>query len=138
MSTKTYSGSCHCGKVTFKADLDLSAGSGKCNCTYCTKVRNWSVLVKPEALHDVVGEEHLGAYAKEGRDISYGQHYFCKHCGINVFSRGNLPQIGGAYAGVMLAALDDAPIDELVSGPVRYGDGRNDNWMNPPADIRNL
>jgi hypothetical protein len=138
MATKTYNGSCHCGKVKFKVDMDLAQGSGKCNCTYCTKVRNWSVIVKPEALHGLVGEENLSAYAKEGRPIEYGKHYFCKHCGVNVFGKGYLKEVGGDYVSVMLAALDDAPIGELVGGPVRVSDGLNNNWMNPPTDSRHL
>ncbi len=116
MATKTYKGSCHCGKVKFEADIDLAAGTGKCNCTYCTKIRNWSVLIPEE----------------------YGKHGFCKHCGISTFSRGHLKEVGGDYVSIMLGSLDDASIDELVSGPQRYSDGRNNNWMNPPADVRNL
>jgi len=34
--------------VRFKADVDISAGIGKCICTIFTKMRLWSVSVKPE------------------------------------------------------------------------------------------
>mgnify|MGYP003394323252 CR=1 FL=1 len=79
----------------------------------------------------------MSAYMAAGRPEEYGKHLFCKHCGFSTFSRGHLEQIGGAYVAIMLASLDDTSIDELVSGPMRFSDGRN-NWQNPPADTRNL
>ena len=43
MDKKRYQGSCACGRVKFEADLDISQGTHKCNCTHCWKRRWWSV-----------------------------------------------------------------------------------------------
>ena len=56
MTMKTYHGSCQCKRVRFEADIDLSQGTGKCNCTSCWKRRWWSVKVKPEHFRSLGGE----------------------------------------------------------------------------------
>ncbi|MBA3678190.1 MAG: GFA family protein [Sphingosinicella sp.] len=136
MSAKTYAGSCHCGAVKFEAEIDLRAGTGKCNCSFCTKPRSWTAFVKPDALRVLSGEDALQGYRAHSQTPS--EHSFCRHCGVRTYERGHLEQLGGDYVCIHVASLDDASIDEQVAGPVRYSDGRNNNWMNPPNDTRNL
>lgn len=126
----TYHGSCHCGAVRFEAELDLAAASGRCNCSICTKRRNWSMLLKPAQFRLVAGADVLSDYQFASNS---GHHRFCRNCGCAPFGDGHVPEIGGDYVAVSLACLDDAPPEALAAVPVTYRDGRRNAWWEVPA-----
>ncbi|HTO34006.1 MAG TPA: GFA family protein [Pararhizobium sp.] len=131
----TYKGSCHCGKVRFEADIDLDAGTGKCNCSICTKRRAWNALIKPEDFRLLSSGDEMGEYQF---GTMSGHYHFCRTCGIMPFSDGYIEQIGGAFVSVSLACLDDLDPSVLAEAPVSYADGRNNAWWNTPAETRHL
>jgi hypothetical protein len=144
---KKYQGSCDCGKITFTASIDLSAGTGRCNCNFCTKNRYWGAIIKPEEFNLVSGQEWLSDYT-EGAPLTFkpgeviapyaGHHLFCKLCGTHAFGKGNLPEIGGEYVSINVACLDDVNFKEAMSSPIRYFDGRNNNWFSVPEYTAHL
>jgi hypothetical protein len=126
MPKTSYSGSCHCGRVRFTAEIDLAAGAGRCNCSVCVRTAVTSALVKPHELVVTAGEGDLSTY-QWGAKIS--TRYFCRHCGVHCFGRGHLAEIGGDYAAVNINCLEDV---ELADVPVNYWDGRHNNWEGGP------
>lgn len=136
MATKTYHGSCHCQRVRYEVDLDLQKGTARCNCSYCWKVRNWSAATKPEHLRVVEGKSELADYGFRPEAKNF--HSFCKHCGVRLYTHGDVPEIGGPYVSVMLSTLDDLPAEELAQSPIYYPNGKDDDWFHEPAEKRHL
>jgi hypothetical protein len=140
MGMKTYTGSCHCGAVRFEADIDLSAGVAKCNCSVCSKARAWFVVVSPEHVRLISGGDAQEAYewVPPGHSGSNLTYQFCKRCGIRTFGLGKRgPSSGGGpFRFVNVAALDDADPNDLAAAPTRYVDGRSERYDRPPADTR--
>lgn len=135
---QTYHGSCHCKAVTFEADIDLDAGTGKCNCTLCWKQRQWNAGgLKKEDFRLLSGEDALTDYSHSG-DWGEVHHLFCGSCGIATHGHGNIEAAGGEFLSVHLAALDDLPVEALVTAPLSYMDGLHDNWWEAPKETRHL
>jgi hypothetical protein len=130
---RTYTGGCPCGAVRFETDIDLDAGTSKCNCSMCTKSRMWGAIVKPDAFRLLSGEADLADYQPN----RYHQ-LFCKHCGVRSYGWGENPHLGGKFYAVRVACLEGVDIDELVNAPITYFDGANENWESSPAETRHL
>lgn len=130
-----YKGRCHCGAIQFEADIDFEKGSAKCNCSICAKARAWGAIIIPDAFRLIQGEESLSDY-QFGNKVTH--HFFCKHCGVRPFERGFHESVGGDFYSVQVACLDEVDIEKVFSGPVRFADGRNDNYLESPDEIRHL
>lgn len=135
MSIKKYSASCHCGAVKFEISLDLSLGTNKCNCSFCKKVRNWGVIVRPEAIKMISGDSNLTVY-EFGPKTAH--HHFCKTCGVRTFTKSYLEALGGDYRSVNLAIIDDLADKELCDLKVQFFDGINNNWYSSPQYTAHL
>jgi len=114
-------GSCHCGAVKFEATIDIAVVT-HCNCSICTKTMWTGASCKPAAFTLLEGEAALTGY-EWGAKVS--TRYFCKHCGVQCFGKGDLPELGGAFVSINVNCLDDVEVHSL---PLRHWDGRHNNW----------
>ena len=125
----TYHGSCHCGAVQYEADIDLEAGTGRCNCSICTKTRSWGVLLRPQDFR-LLADYQFGTMS--------GHHRFCRRCGVRTHGHGHVEELGGDFVSIQVATLDDMEPARLANLPIRYQNGRDNAWWNEPDEVRYL
>jgi len=109
-----YTGSCHCGAVTYDVDLEL----GKvvtCNCSMCSRSGTLLAFADPSSFTLRSGEDQLSNYTFNRHVIN---HHFCKTCGIKPFAHGKKrdgsPMVAvnvRCLAGIDLAALELQHVD---------------------------
>ena len=141
---QTRHGSCHCGAVKFSCEIDLApsdqrspqrrpgvwfSSSLRCNCSFCRKTRMWKNHVPAEQFKLLEGKDRLSHYRFGEGGID---HSFCGTCGVYPFVTASEPVMGGDFFCVNVACLDDISPEELAAVPIRYEDGANDDWGNPP------
>ena len=78
-----YSGSCHCGAVTFRIDAEI-AELTTCDCSLCTRKNALMAKVHESGLEILSGKDVLSLYQWNTRRA---EHYFCSRCGIYTFHR---------------------------------------------------
>jgi hypothetical protein len=87
MTEQHYQGACHCGAVTFEADMDLGTVIN-CNCSICEKQGLLLAFAAPDKFKLTAGEDNLGDYRFNKKKI---RHQFCKTCGVETFGRRATP-----------------------------------------------
>lgn len=85
---KSYSGSCHCGKVSYDVKLDLDTEVMTCNCSLCGRQGTMLTFVGPDQFTLKSGEDVLTDYQFGSKNI---HHLFCSVCGVKSFGRGTGP-----------------------------------------------
>jgi hypothetical protein len=103
---KTYRGSCHCGRVQFEIQTQLTRVS-ECNCSICRRKGYLHHMVSPDRFRLIQGENDLATYQF---GTKRALHHFCPHCGVAAFFR---PRANPNNYMVNARCLEDVDLDSL-------------------------
>ena len=81
---KTYTGSCHCGRVKYEAKAAIDKVLA-CNCSMCGRAGVLLAFVPEKDFTLLSGEDALTDYQFNKHNI---HHLFCKVCGVKSFAKG--------------------------------------------------
>ncbi len=114
---RMYYGNCHCGQVRFEIETDLSTAT-QCNCSVCTKKGALHHRVPPKRFRLLSGQESLALYQFGSKTA---KHWFCKVCGIHLFSN---PRAAPEQYSINVRCLDNY-WDVIENVEVRQFDGQH-------------
>lgn len=96
---KAYTGSCHCGGITYEVVTDFPELT-TCDCSICKRKNALMVKVHESDFRLLSGEELLTKYQFHTNTAS---HFFCKVCGIYPFHR---KRVTPDYFGINVYCLE--------------------------------
>ena len=119
-----YRGGCHCGRVAFEVEGEISSVS-ECSCSICSKKAYLHWHVPPENFHLLTPREDLATYTF---NTHAAKHTFCPVCGVAPFyqSRSDPDKVD-----VNVRCLSGVDVASL---PRTYFDGRN--WEKAFEEVR--
>jgi len=82
--SKTYTGSCHCGKVRYEVAAALDTLM-QCNCSICSRAGYLMSFVQADSFKLLSGEDATTDYLFNKHRI---HHPFCSTCGIRAYGWG--------------------------------------------------
>jgi len=107
---RTYRGSCHCGRVTFDLQAEITYAMD-CNCSLCRRKGALWHGASDASLRILSGEDDLTLY-QFGTHTA--KHYTCRHCGISTFTR---PRLDPSRWAVNLRCVDAVDLASLTIVP---------------------
>ena len=113
----TYKGSCHCGRVAFEVEGEVTFLID-CNCSICSKKGSRLWMVPPARFRLLTPVDDLATYSFNRHRI---KHRFCPTCGIHPYGEGVAPN-GEPMIAVNARCLDEVDLSDV---PVRPFDGRS-------------
>lgn len=111
-----YSGSCHCGRISFEVDGEFSEVM-ECNCSHCSRKGYLPWFVPRSQLRLKSPEDSMSSY-KFNRHVI--DHHFCPSCGCAPFGFW-VSSSGAATAAVNVRCLEGVEFTTLKRNPF---DGR--------------
>ena len=75
-------GGCHCGAVTWEADLPDEIIADECNCSICQMIGFLHVISPRSKFKLLTGDNNLTEYRF---NTGVARHWFCKTCGVKSF-----------------------------------------------------
>jgi len=112
----THQGSCHCGRVKFEAEGEITSALS-CNCSICQRKGSLLWFIPRSALRLLTPDENASTYLFNKHVI---KHRFCANCGIHPYGEGTAPS-GEATAATNLRCIEGIDLEAI---PIKHFDGR--------------
>lgn len=106
-------GGCHCGKVRYEVELDLTKPVIECNCSICAGKGMLLAFVPENQVAIESGEDLLTEYRFNTDKIT---HLFCKICGMQSFAKSRDKEGNPTYA-INVRTIDDIDLAALSRMP---------------------